>query len=165
MSKLELKCIECGAKAMMYNMEHDGSGHAAAAFTCTNNHCRVAFVFSWSYVRAGRKEGGRKIESVNPKAASIAGVGICSAGLPCPECGEVAVMQKKIMTHKEMFTVYHACKSCGFHFSSVLVYSHMLTISASRVNEGIAAILRTMTPEQLMVIANESGNAALLPKN
>ncbi|EAN6187757.1 hypothetical protein EJS37_14455 [Salmonella enterica] len=165
MRVLTVGCIECDAKANMYSMEHDGNGNAAAAFTCTNNFCRATFVFSWRYVRAGRKQGGRKIEYVNCKAVSVTGAGIGYAGLPCPECGAVPPVKSKFRTHKEMFTVYHVCKSCGFHFSSRLKYSHMITLSARRVNEGLRHILGVMTPQQLTGIAKASGNDKMLPKN
>ncbi|EAU2707530.1 hypothetical protein F6G21_21640 [Salmonella enterica] len=165
MRVMTVGCMECDAKANMYSMEHDGRGNAAAAFACTNNLCRATFVFSWRYVRAGTKGGRRKIDCINSEAVSVAGAGIGRAGLPCPECGEVSYVKGKTRAHKEMFTAYHVCPSCGFHFSSRLEYSHMITISALRVNEGIRHLLGVMTPEQLKGLAKASGNAALLPKS
>lgn len=165
MRTLELKCIECDAKAKMYSMEHDGNGNAAAAFTCNNPHCRSSFVFSWRYARTGQKEGLKPIESVCVKATKITGRGIGFACLPCPECGERAIINKTSRIHKEIYTVYHRCQACGLYYSSQMNYSHTITMSALRVNDGLCHLLSVMTPEQLKALAKASGNAAMLPQN
>ncbi|HGG8753648.1 TPA: ogr/Delta-like zinc finger family protein [Enterobacter cloacae] len=165
MRTIELKCIECDAKSKMYSMEHDGNGNAAAALTCTNDYCRASFVFSWRYARTGQKEGLKPIEYVNVKATKISGRGIGFACLPCPECGGKANIKKTNRIHKEIYTVYHKCMSCGLNYSSQMHYSHTITISAFKVNDGLRHLLSVMTPEQLKGLAKASGNATMLPKN
>ncbi|EBK2972099.1 hypothetical protein B7S60_06195 [Salmonella enterica] len=165
MRTMEMKCIECDAKSKMYSMEHDGNGNAAAAFTCTNNYCRAAFVFSWKYARTGQKAGLKPIEFINSKAMRVTGRGIGSSCLPCPECGAISRITKTNRIHKEMCVIYHRCCSCEMHFSSQMNYSHMITVSAMKVNEGLRHLLSIMTPEQLTGLAKASANTALLSGN
>lgn len=163
MRTMEMKCIECDAKSKMYSMERDGNGNAAVAFTCTNDYCRASFVFSWKYARTGQKEGLRAINYVKTTKISVRGIGFSC--LPCPECGEKAITRRTYRIHKEIYTCYHKCLSCGINFSSQMHYSHSISMSAMKVNESLRHLLGVMTPEQLKEMVKVSGNAAMLPKN